>query len=81
MPLYGIHASLAVGEEGFDGRLRASVGEIAQEGIAGAHGEKTKLDAVGLPFAREDAIDDFVRGAVAADGEEAAVALVVGFTG
>jgi len=29
----------------------------------------------------EDAVEDFVRGAVAADGDEAAVALIVGFAG
>src|SRR5579864_1312099 len=76
-----IHAPFSAGEKCFDGRFRALVGEIAQEGIAGAQGEKAELNAVGLPFAREDAVYNFVRGAVAAGGEKTAIALVVGFAG
>src|SRR5882762_7695999 len=76
-----IHTPLAAREESFDGRFGALVGEIAQKRIARAHGKEAKFDAIGFPFTRENAVDDFVRGAVAADGKEAAIALVVGFAG
>ncbi len=74
-----IHTPLAAGEDGFDRRFGALFGEIAQKRITRAHGKEAQLDATGWPFTREDTVDDFVRGAVAADGKEAAIALVVGF--
>jgi len=60
-----IHSALASGEERFDRRFDAFVGKIAQERITRAHWQKAKLDVFGRPFAGEDAVDDFVGGAVA----------------
>jgi len=54
-------------ERGFDTVLR----EVAEEGVAGAKRKKSEGDARFCSGVGEDAVEDFVNGAVAADRDEA----------
>src|SRR5262245_11418797 len=72
-----VNGPLTIGENRFKGILRTFVREIAKKGIAGAKWEKTEGNPLGIGMARKDAIDDFVRGAVAADGQKISVALSI----
>src|SRR6202035_3786116 len=53
--------------------------EVAKKRVAGAKGKKTQRDAGRCSGMGEDAVEEFVSGAVAADGDKAAVALIVAF--
>jgi hypothetical protein len=68
-------------KQGLERGLGAVSGcEIAQEGITGAEGKKSKRDSGVCASLRENAVEDFVCGAVAAHGDETAIALIVGLT-
>jgi hypothetical protein len=66
-------------ENRLQGSLGAVTGEIAEEGVSGAERQEAERNALGDVTAHENAVENFVRGAVAADGEKAAIALIVGF--
>src|SRR5262249_55559442 len=53
--------------------------KIEQEGVAGAEGKEAQGDALHLTPVGENAVQNLVRGAVAADGEKAPISLIVGF--
>src|SRR5262249_24113559 len=72
-----INGTRAAGYHSVEGSLRAVAGEIAKEGIAGAERKKAQRDTFGREAIRENAVQNVVSGAVAANGEEAAVALIV----
>src|SRR2546427_349995 len=55
--------------------------KIAQEGIAGTQRQETQRDALNRGASRKNAVEDFVSGAITADGKKAPVALPVGFAG
>src|ERR1700688_3536619 len=74
-----IDRARAIFEQGLQGGFGAIAGEIAEERVAGAEGEKAEGDAGLCSCVGEDAVEEFVSGAVTADGDEAAVALIVGF--
>ena len=64
------------GEDGLGGVRGAAIGEIAQEGIAGAQRQKTEGMRSGprrRSAAGKQAVDDFVGCAVAAHGDEIAL--------
>src|SRR6267143_5518469 len=69
----------------FEKRLHRSCGsvlcKIAQEGIAGTQRQETQRDALNRGASRKNAVEDFVSGAITADGKKAPVALPVGFAG
>ena len=73
-----IDRTRAIFDQGLQGSLGAVVGEIAEEGIASAERKKSEGDACVCSGVGKDAVKKFVSGAVAADGDEAAVALIVG---
>src|SRR4030081_2609405 len=77
-----IHGTFAILEQslqrGFGAVLHS---EIAEEGVAGADRNKAERDAGICSGVSEDAIEDFVGGAVAADSDETAIVLRVGFAG
>jgi hypothetical protein len=76
-----VHRPLAVREKSFEGIVGALLRKIAQKRIAGADRKEAQRNAIGIGVAGEDAVDDFVSGAVAADGQEVPVALGIGFAG
>src|SRR6185437_10942931 len=76
-----VHRALAIREDGPDGIVRTLAGEIAEKRIARAEREKAQRKALGTCVPGKDAIDNFVRGAVAAHGQKAAIALLVGLMG
>jgi hypothetical protein len=71
----------AICKKSFERSFGAFVGEITQEGIAGAEGKKSERDALRCWIPRENAIENFVGRTVAADGEKFSVALRVGLAG
>ncbi len=76
-----IDRPLAIFEQGLQRGFRAVVGEVAKEGVAGAERKKAEGDARFGAGVSEDAIENFVSGAVAADGDEATVTLIIGLAG
>src|SRR5882724_2926635 len=64
-------------EQGPHRSFRAILGKIAQEGIASAEREETKRDSSNGVAAGKNAVEDFVRRAVAANGKKMAITLVV----
>src|ERR1700731_1035389 len=69
----------------FEERLHRSCGsvlcKIAQEGIAGTQRQEPQRDALNGGAPRKNAVEDFVGGAITADGKKAPVPLPVGFAG
>src|SRR5260370_22174693 len=67
----------------FEQRLHRSCGsvfcKIAQKRIACAQRQETQRDALNRPAFRKNAIESFVSGAIAADGQKAPVTLIVSF--
>ena len=67
----------------FENRLQGSLstvpGKIAEKGVSGAERQEAERNALGDVTADENAVENFVSRAVAADGEKAAIALIVGF--
>src|SRR5262249_37066031 len=74
-----VDGARATGDGSVERSLSAVFGEVAEKGIAGTEGEETERDALDVAPSDENAIEDLVGGAVAADGEETTIALVVGF--
>src|SRR5882724_1001947 len=64
-------------EQGPHRSFRAIFGKIAQEGIASAEREETKRDSPNGLAAGKNAVEDFVRRSVAANGKKMAVTLIV----
>src|SRR5258708_40364655 len=69
----------AIGNKRIQRRLCSFWREVAQERVAGAKRKKTERDALGGRLSRENAVQDFVRGSVAADREKFAIALAIRF--
>lgn len=74
-----IHGPLAAGEEGLQRGCGSVFGKVPEKGVACAEGQEPKSDAVVGGRGFEGAVQDFVSRAIAADREEAAVALLVRF--
>src|SRR6266849_5220981 len=60
------------------GLLGAALAKIAEERISGAEGKKAERDARALRGFGKQTVDDFMSGAVAADGDEFLIALRIG---
>jgi hypothetical protein len=74
-----IDGALTIFQEGLQRGFGTVVGEIAEERIAGAEGQEAQGDVGACSGVGEDAVEEFVSGAVAAYGDEAAIALGIGF--
>ncbi len=73
--------ALAIFEQGLQRGFGAVLREVAEKRVARAERKKSEGNARVGPGVSEDAVENFVSCAVAADGDEAAVALVIGFAG
>src|SRR5713101_4821722 len=77
-----VYGTLAIFEQGLHRGIGAVLcRKIAEEGITGAEGKKAKRDAGTCSCVGEDAVEDFVGRAVAADGDKTAIVLRVRFAG
>ena len=74
-----IDGALAVREDGLQRGFGAIVGKVPEEGIASAERQEAEGNAFLGSAGGENAVDDFVSGAVAPDRDKTPVALVVGF--
>src|SRR5271155_3479299 len=74
----GAHSAF---DQGFERSARAVLCKIAQERIACSERQKSKCDALLALGALVDSVQNFVCGAVAADGDEAAISLFISFAG
>src|SRR5207344_1482934 len=68
-------------DQGLQRSVRAFLRKIAEERIARSKRQEAESDALFALSAFINAVDDFVGGAVAADGDEAAIALLIRFAG
>src|SRR5713101_187596 len=76
-----IHRALPAFAKRLERSLSAFVCEIAQKRIARTQRQKTKRNAWNPGAPGKNAIQDFVSGAIAADGKKVPVALIVGLAG
>src|SRR4029077_13273480 len=74
-----IDGALAIFEKGLQRSFGTILREVAEKRVAGAEGKKSEGDARICVGVSEDAVEDLVSGAVTADGDKTAVALIVGF--
>src|SRR5579863_2962579 len=65
-----VNGTCAIGKKSLHRGFRAVVGEIAQERISGAERQKSQRDALCLGIAGENAVENFVRGAIAPNREK-----------
>src|SRR5579864_367089 len=71
----------AASDESLRRRFNALLAKVAQKRIPGAKGQQSQGNPLGNTAARENPIENFVSGAVAADSDEAPVTLFVSFPG
>src|SRR6266436_3914376 len=76
-----IHRTLTAFAQRLQRSLCAIFREITQEGIARTQRQKSKCDALNCGASRKNTVENFVSGAVAADGKKVPVALLVGLAG
>ena len=76
-----IDGARAAFDQGLQRGVRAFLRKIAKKRIAGAERQKTECDALLAFGAFINAVDDFMRGAIATDGDKAAIALFVRLAG
>src|SRR5271155_1501315 len=74
-----IHGTRTPREQGGNGGGGTFFCEIAQKRIAGAERKEAQGNALFRRAVRKNAVENFVRGAITADGEKPSIALRVGF--
>src|SRR5579863_2437195 len=74
-----VNGTGAIGKKSLHRGFRAVVGEIAQERISGAERQESERDALSFGIAGENSVENFVRGAIAADREKPPIALRISF--
>src|SRR5580658_8738583 len=74
-----IDGAFAIREDGLQRGFGAIVSKVSEKGIASAERQEAEGNAFLRSAGGENAVDDFVSGAVAPDRDKTPIALVVGF--